>query len=72
MTDREAYEFIIKHYTPGQPPIVAPYFGAYRFLVDSGQVQPIKKYLFRRSLDPPQTYRSVVINYLENICHTKK
>ncbi len=67
MSDREAYEFIIKHYKPGQPPIVAPYFGAYRFLVDSGQVMPIKKHLFRRSLKPKDTYRSVVIDYLEKI-----
>ena len=67
MSDREAYEFIIKNYKSGQPLIVAPYFGAYRFLVDSGQVMPLKKHLFRRSLRPKNTYRSVVIDYLENI-----
>lgn len=67
MSNREAYEFVLKYYEPGNPPLVAPYLGAYAYLVDSGQINPIKKRPFHNPLIIEDTPRDRVIEYLENL-----
>jgi DNA-directed RNA polymerase subunit F len=70
MSNREAYELVLKYYEPGKPPLVAPYRGAYNYLVQSGQIEPIKKRQFYNPLIVEVTEREKVVEYLENL--TKK
>jgi hypothetical protein len=67
MSNREAYDIVLKYYEPGNPPLVAPYLGAYLYLVERGIIKPIKKRQFYNPLIIEVTPRDRVIEYLENL-----